>query len=706
MEDPRYLDPIFSPKTVAVIGASRNPDSIGHALTHNLISDGFCGAIYPVNPKAKVVHSIPAYARLRDIPERVDLAVISVPQKLVEGIVDECIEVKVGGLVVITAGFGETGPEGLALEQRITAKLRQAGIPMVGPNCMGVINADPKVRMNATFAPTPAREGTIGFVSQSGALGVAILNVAANIGIGLTQFVSMGNKADLSANDFLEYWEHDPKTKVIAMYLESFGNPRHFTPIAKRLSRTKPILVVKSGRTTQGAKAASSHTGALASGTDVSVSAFLDQCGVLRADTIDELFNFARTLDRCPIPSGRRVAIVTNAGGPAIMATDAAVNEGLIIAELSEDTTRHLAGILPPEASVENPVDMIASATPEKYTRTLEIVLADPDVDMVMAINVTPLRSKTMEILEAVHKARLTYPEKPVIAVMMATDDFYEAIKTRTEFPPVFSFPEPASRSLAMLARYASWTRRPHHEATLEFDVDDAAVAKILTETGEGYLPASQAFEVMNLYGIPTASPRMAENADQAVEIADELGYPVVLKGVAADLVHKSDIGAVEINLEDEAAVRQAAAAIKFALEERGHPIDGYLIQRMVRGGHETIFGLSTDPRFGPLLMFGLGGKYVEVFNDVRFASPPLVPSEAREVVRGIRGFDLLRGVRGEAPADLQILYEVLMRLAQLAERHPTILELDINPFLAGPEASSAKALDVRIRVGDPEICP
>ena len=324
---------------MAVIGASRNPDSIGHALTHNLITDGFCGAIYPVNPKATVVHSIPAYAHLRDIPKRVDLAVISVPQKLVEGVVDECIEAKVRGIVVITAGFGETGPDGLAVEQRITAKLRRAGIPMVGPNCMGVINADPKVRLNATFAPTPAREGTIGFVSQSGALGVAILNVAANIGIGLTQFVSMGNKADLSANDFLEYWEHDPKTKVIAMYLESFGNPRHFTPIAKRVSRTKPILVVKSGRTTQGAKAASSHTGALASGTDVSVSAFLDQCGVLRADTIDELFNFARTLDRCPIPSGRRVAIVTNAGGPAIMATDAAVNEGLIIADLSEDTT-------------------------------------------------------------------------------------------------------------------------------------------------------------------------------------------------------------------------------------------------------------------------------------------------------------------------------------------------------------------------------
>ena len=392
------LDPVFSPRTVAVVGASRSRDSIGWSIVHNMIEAQFTGAIYPVNPKATAIHSLKCYPALAAIPDAIDLAVITVPRVLVQGVVEEAIALGVRAFVVITAGYGETGEEGRALEAKLRATIRAAGARMVGPNCMGVINTDDAVSLNATFSPTPAVAGSVGFVSQSGALGVAILNVAAQLGIGLTQFVSMGNKADVSGNDLVEYWENDPATRVMCMYLESFGNPRRFTEIAKRVTRKKPILIVKSGRTAEGARAASSHTGAMA-GTDVTVSAFLDQCGVLRADTIDELFDVARALDRCPLPSGNRVAIVTNAGGPGIMATDACVNLGLEMATLSETTRRHLASFLPASASTANPVDMIASANSDQYERTVAAVVADPGVSAVIVVNVTPHLGDPRDVL-------------------------------------------------------------------------------------------------------------------------------------------------------------------------------------------------------------------------------------------------------------------------------------------------------------------
>jgi len=707
----RSLDPIFSPASVAVIGASRNRDSIGFALVHNLVLAEFGGTIYPINPKASSVHSLKAYPSVLDVPDPIDLAVIAVPRDAVPGVVDECLEKGVRGLVTITAGFAETGPEGAVLEAEILRKIRAAGVRMVGPNCMGVINTEPGVTMNATFAPTPARAGSIGFVSQSGALGVAILNVAADLGIGLTQFASMGNKADVSGNDLLEHWEDDPATRVIAMYLESFGNPRRFTEIAKRVGRKKPILVVKSGRTSEGARAATSHTGAIA-GTDVTVSAFLDQCGVLRATTIEELFDVARALDRCPLPRGHRVAIVTNAGGPAIMATDACVNLGLEMAELSEETRATLRSFLPPEASVANPVDMIASATAESYRRTLETVLSDPGVDLAMAINVTPLLTSPDDVLAAIHQVEGCFDDasdhpteggKPVLVVMMATEDFYERVKLDPDHPPVYRFPESAARAMSMLARYADWRRRPDDAPAPEFAVDDAAVAAELARVDDGYLPPDAAHRVLDLYGIPLARWRLVPpNADAALAAAEEIGWPVVVKAVAADLVHKSDVGAVEVDLEDAAELRAACGRIAASVGAAGHALDGFLVQELVRGGHEVIFGISTDPRFGPLLMFGLGGKYVEVFQDVRFGVTPLDRIEAREMIRGIRGVKLLEGVRGEAAADFDRLEDVLLRLAQLAQRHPRLRELDVNPFLAAAAPAAAKALDVRIRVGPP----
>lgn len=700
-ETRRSLEPIFSPRSVAVIGASRRLDSIGYALLHNLVMEGFEGTIFPVNRKAQSIHSLKAYPSIGDIPDPVDLAVIAVPRDAVLGVARECTEMGVRGLVVITAGFSETGEEGAALEQELCELVRSSGIRMVGPNCMGVLNTDPEVRMNATFAPTPAQPGSIGFVSQSGALGVAILNAAQDLGIGLTQFASMGNKADVSGNDLVEYWEDDDSTRVICMYLESFGNPRHFTPIAKRVSRKKPILMVKAGRTAEGARAASSHTGAIA-GADIPVAAFLEQCGIIRANTISELFDIAQALDRCPLPEGDRVAIVTNAGGPGIMATDSCINLGLSLPELAAATRHQLEEFLPPEASVANPVDMIASATPETYAKTLDVVLRDPGIDMVIVINVTPLLSNPIDVMDAV--AEVARPlHKPVLAVMMATEDFYDEMKTRSGHPPVYRFPESAARAMSRLARYAEWRRRPVEDSPPEFEVDDELVARMVSSIEDGYLGDADAFRVLRAYGIPIVPGRRADSPRQVVELAEELGYPVVVKAVGEGLVHKSDVGAVQVGPRNREELEEALATMSASLREAGVSPEGYLVQQMASGGHEVIFGASTDPRFGPLLMFGLGGKYVEVIRDVRFGVTPLTRLEARDMVRGIQGFELLQGVRGEEPADLDILEETVLRLAQLVTRHPTIQELDINPFIAAPNRPDCQALDVRIRVGPVE---
>jgi acetate---CoA ligase (ADP-forming) len=701
---PRALDAIFQPRSIAVVGASRRRDSIGYALLHNLVANEFNGAIFPVNPEARAIHSLKCYPALAAVPDAVDLAVVMVPRQKVREVVEQCIAKGVRGLIVISAGFSETGEDGARRERELRALVRAAGVRMIGPNCMGVINTAADVSLNATFAPTPARAGSIGFVSQSGALGVAILNVAQDLGIGLTQFVSMGNKADVSGNDLLEHWEDDPATRVIAMYLESFGNPRRFTEIAKRVTRKKPILVVKSGRTAEGARAASSHTGAIA-GTDVTVSAFLEQCGVLRANTIEELFDVARALDRCPLPAGVRVGIVTNAGGPAIMATDACVDLGLAIAGLAAATREALRSFLPAEASVANPVDMIASATAGSYARSLAAVLDDPGVDMAMVINVTPLLANPIDVLEAVG-AVARERAKPVLAVMMATEEFYESVKRTPDLPPVYRFPESAARAMMLLARYAAWRRRPADPPVPEFPTDDRAVAVLLARTPEGYLGPADTFRLLELYGIPCARWRLAATPEEARRAAAEIGFPVVVKAVAPDLVHKSDVGAVRVDLRDDDEVAAALAAMARGVSLAGHRIEAYLVQEMARGGHEVILGITTDPRFGPLLMFGLGGRYVEVFRDVRFGVTPLEAHEAREMVRGIRGFKLLQGVRGEPGADLDLLAEMLLRLAQLAQRHPRIRELDVNPFLAAPHRDQARALDARVRLAGPGAEP
>lgn len=699
------MDYVFRPRTVAVVGASRDRTSIGWSIVHNLVAAGFGGAIHPVNPKADAIHSLKCYPSLSSIPDVVDLAVVTVPRALVRSVVEEAIARRVGGLVVISAGFAETGEEGRALENEIRDAVRRAGIRMVGPNCMGVINTEAGVSLDATFAPTPARAGSIGFVSQSGALGVAILNVAAALGIGLTQFVSMGNKADVSGNDLLEYWEDDPATRVVCMYLESFGNPRRFTEIAKRVTRKKPVLIVKSGRTAQGARAASSHTGALA-GTDVTVQAFLAQCGVLRADTIEELFDVARALDRCPPPRGRRVGIVTNAGGPAIMATDACVGLGLEIAELAPATREALRAFLPATASTANPVDMIASATADQYGRSVAALLADDGVDGAIAIHVTPLLADPLDVLERVAGAAAA-SAKPVLAVTMAEESFYPKLTERTDLPPVYRFPESAARAFLQLARYAEWSRRPLEEAptapTVEGNaIDEGGIRELLASPdAEGYLDPAATFRLLELLGVPLARWRVAPDRASALLAAEEIGYPVVVKAISPGLVHKSEARAIELDLEDARDVGRGLDDLAGRFAEARAPLSGFLVQEMARDGHETIFGLSVDPRFGPVLMFGLGGKYVEVFRDVRFGVTPMNRADARDLVRGIRGIRLLEGVRGDAPVDFEQLEDVLLRIAWLAQTIPEIVELDVNPFLAAP-AGAGLAVDARIRVSPP----
>ncbi len=696
---PRSLDPIFAPRSVAVIGASRDPASLGWALLHNLVEGGFTGPVYPVNPHARSVHSLPCYASIQALPEAPDLAIVLVPAAAVPVVVDQCLAAGARGLVVISAGFGETGAAGAAVEARLRERVRAAGARMIGPNCMGVINTDPAVRLDATFAPARPLAGSVGFVSQSGALGLAILNVAASLGIGLTQFASMGNKADVSGNDLLEHWEHDPATRVVCMYLESFGNPSRFAEIAKRVGRRKPILVVKSGRTAAGARAASSHTGALA-GPDRAVSALLSQCGVLRVDTIEELFEVAHALDRCPLPHGRRAGIVTNAGGPAIMATDALVALGLEVSPLGAATRERLRALLPAAASLANPVDMIASASAAQYRSVLEVVLADPEIDLGLVIHVTPTVGDPSEVLAAATAGAATAPDKPVLAVMMADESFYASRQARADQLPVYRFPESAARSLEKLCTYAEWRARGDDEPPPDLPADDARVARLLAGAGPGFLPIDRAMELMDAYGIPLARWRLARTAAEVPAAAVALGFPLVLKAVGTALVHKSDVGAVAVDLRGAEELAAALAAMERRLAGAGVAPDGFLLQELRRGGQEVIFGVSTDGRFGPLLLFGIGGKYVEVLGDVRLGVPPLSRADAARLVRGIRGFPLLAGVRGDAPADLAALEDVLLRLAQLVSRHPAIEEIDLNPFLAAPTGGAPAALDVRVRIG------
>lgn len=694
------LDAIFRPSSVAVIGASQQPGKIGYEIVHNIIKYGFQGKLFPVNPRAEFVHSMKCYPSILEIPDTVDLAIIVVPREKVLNTVDECGARGVKGLVVITAGFKETSEEGHRLEKQLAEKVRGFGMRMVGPNCMGVINTEPSVQMDATFAPELPRRGKIAFISQSGALGVTILSLSRERHLGFSMFASIGNKTNLSSNDLLEYWEDDPDTQMVLLYLENFGNPRRFTQIAKRFTRKKPLLVVKSGRTVAGARAASSHTGAMAN-RDVATDAIFDQYGVLRANTIDELFDYATALASQPLPRDNRIVILTNAGGPGIMATDVCVNLGLELAEYEPHTREALQKIVPAESNPNNPLDLLAGATHENYRTALDILLQDQNVNAALVINVPPIMVDPVKVATAVSEVAGKYG-KPVLGCFMGVKDILRTIQeTSQSIIPLYAFPESAARALSGMVRYSRLRQQEYGEPTV-FDVQKSAAEQIFRKARaeqRTVLSADEMGALLRAYGIPTAEIRNARSLDEVVQQARKLGYPVVMKALLEKTQHKSDIGGVAVDLRTDSEVIDAYNHIaegvrKHGLESEWH---GVYLQPMVRGGKEVILGMTYDATFGPMIMFGLGGVYVETMKDTIFRIAPITAADARIMIRSVKAFPLLQGVRGEPGADLDFLAEVLQRLSQLSYDFHFIKEIEINPFMASPRRENCLAVDARI---------
>jgi acetyl coenzyme A synthetase (ADP forming)-like protein len=698
------LDPILKPKTIAVIGASRTPNTIGHETLANLIARGYTGAVYPVNPHAHAIHSVRAYPSIGAVPEPVDLAIIVVPKEVVIPAAEECGQNGVKGLIVISAGFREVGTEGAERERELVKVVRRYGMRMVGPNCMGVLNANPAYSMNATFAPSWPPYGRIAFVSQSGAMGLSVLDYASEYGIGISQFVSMGNKPDVSGNDLLLQWEDDDTVDTILMYVENFGNPKNFLRIATRISKRKPIIVVKSGRSAVGARAASSHTGALAA-SDTAVDALMQQAGVIRAGSVEELFDIAMAFSGQPLPKSRRTAVMTNSGGPGILAADALTLNGLEVPRLQRETLEKLRPHFPAEATIGNPLDMIASATPSGYRAALDALLSDPKIDSALAIFVPPLGIKQADVAEAIAEVGTRHKEKPVLAVLMGREGLPQGKAELHEVGiPAYIFPESAARALGTLCRYRERSERPVLE-TPTYPVDSARAREIIDRAvvnGLNKLSEIDTLDLFDAYGIPVAPARLATSPDDAVKIGEELGYPVAMKIVSPEIIHKTDVGGVVLGCDEAHEVREAFEQIVGTVE-RHHPevtISGVLVQRMVKGGRETIVGVTRDAAFGPMVMFGLGGVLVEAVRDVVFRIAPLSRNDARDMVRGLRGFAILEGIRGQGPADLSALEEILLRVSQLASDNMEISELDINPLLTFTDG--AKAVDGRVMIAIP----
>jgi acetyltransferase len=691
------LDAIFRPRSVAVIGASRQKNTIGREILRNLVEFEFTGPVYPVNPQADAVGSMKCYASVLDIPDEVDLAVVTVPRERALEVVEQCGKKGVRGLVMITAGFKEVGGRGARLESDLGRRLKRYGMRMVGPNCMGVINTEPQVRLNATFAASLPPRGSVGFVSQSGALGEAILADAVQSGLGVAMFVSMGNKTDISGNDLLEYWEDNPDIQTILLYLESFGNPRRFTQIARRITRKKPVIVVKAGRTAAGAQAASSHTGSLVE-LDVAAESLLEQCGVLRVSSMEELFVQAGALANQPLPAGSRVAIVTNAGGPGILCTDACIGHGLTMADLSPRTRRALQRALPPEASTRNPVDMIASADAERYRAALDLVKKDGGVDGIVAIFVSPIMIDAYEVARAV--AGAADGSKPVLCVFMGKQRSEEGVQElRRHRVPVYRFPEEAASAMAAMARYRTLRDLPVGKI-VSFEVDRDRTRRALARArraGRTALTPAEVQDVLLSYGFPLVPAQIASTPAEAMAAARELGYPVVLKAVSGRISHKSDVGGVKVDLRTADEVGAAYDELVSRLRRRDPQLK-VLVQRMVRGGREVILGMAREPSFGPILMFGLGGIFVEVLRDVAVRIHPITDLEARAMIERVKGYPLLAGARGEPPVAVARIEEGLLRLSQLvSDFEDELAELDLNPFIITERPEDSFVVDARI---------
>ena len=684
----------FEPRVVAVVGANRQRGKIGSEILHNLVAAGFSGAIVPVHPTATEIAGLTAYPRIGDIPQEIDLAIVVVPAPQVLAAVDDCIAKNVRAICVISAGFSECDADGRAREAQLLERIRRAGCRLIGPNCMGLINADPAVRLNATFSPVYPPVGNVAMSTQSGALGLAILDYARRLDIGISSFVSVGNKADVSGNDLIQYWAEDPRTSVILLYLESFGNPKKFSEIARRVGRTKPIVAVKAGRSSAGSRAAASHTGALAT-SDAVVGALFRQAGIIRTERLEELFDVAALLSHQPVPRGNRVAILTNAGGPGILAADACEANGLELTSLSERTRAMLRTFLPAAASVGNPVDMLASAPAEHYSRALAAILEDEQVDSVIAIFIPPLVTDPGEVAQAIAESARSVHGKPVLGVFMRADGAPAALSPI----PSYAFPESAALALARVTQYGRWRAKPV-EAPPDLDRFDRAqirgVVDAILGRGGGWSTADEAATLLAAAGIDCAIGRVATGLEEALAAALAIGYPVALKALGPTLLHKTERRAVTLNVAHSQDLRTAYADFvdRFADE-----MTSVLVQQMVPPGVEMIVGALQDPQFGPLIACGTGGVLVDLLADTAFRLHPLSDGDTREMLDELKGSRLLRGYRGAPPANEAALRDTLLRVSALVTAAPEVHELDLNPVIV--TGSRACVADVRIRIGD-----
>jgi acetate---CoA ligase (ADP-forming) len=677
------LRPFFEPRSVAVIGASRRRGSIGGELFRNILSADFAGATYPVNRNAEPVAGVRAYRSFDEVPELVDLAVICLPSAQVLEAAEGALQRGVRALCVISAGFAETGVEGRERQERLLALVRAHGARLLGPNCLGI--AVPPLGLNATFAPRPLPAGRIGFSSQSGALGLALLEKASERALGFSAFVSIGNKADVSSNDLLEWWEDDDATDLVLLYLESFGNPRTFSRVARRLARRKPILALKAGVTSAGARAASSHTAALA-GSDTAVDALFRQAGVLRARTLEELVDVAALLSSQPLPRGPRVGVITNAGGLGILCADACEAHGLALPELAEATRAAITAAVPGEASLANPVDLLGSATAATYEAVVGPVLADPNVDALIVLFVPPVVAGADDVATAIAKAVAALPrEKPVVAVVVSAEGTPRVLTAREAPVVALPYPESAARALSLALERTRWLERPERREPAVAGIDRRAAERVLAGK-EGWLVPGDVRSLLQAYGIPLVPERTAESADEAVAAAGDLGFPVVVKTAVAG-AHKTELGGVALDLRSEAAVRSAVSRI-------GVPV---IVQPFVDSGTELLAGIVQDPMFGPLVAFGAGGAFAELIGEASFRLAPLSDLDADELVHGGKAGRLVAGFRGAPAADSASLAELLVRLGRLAEELPEVAELDLNPVLADPRG--CVAVDARVRV-------
>ena len=698
------LDAIFFPKTIAIIGASRKPGSVGHSLLANLIDSRFQGIVYPVNPHAKGILGIKCYPNVIEIPDIVDLAVIVVPVQYVPDVLEECGKKGIKGAIIITAGFKEIGGQGIEAENKVKDICKKYGISLVGPNCLGVMNTSPQSSMNATFGTQMPREGNIAFMSQSGALCVAVLDYAKEANVGFSMFISMGNKAGVNENELLLYLKEAKNTVVILMYLEDLVDGREFMSIAREITshptNPKPIIALKAGRTRLGAKAASSHTGSLA-GSDKVYDAIFEQCGVLRGDTLEEVFDIVKAFSSQPQPQGSNVVIITNSGGPGILATDALIQNGLEIAPFSPALKKKLRTILPPTANINNPIDLIAEAQHELYEATLRETLTQKDIHSALIILTPTAFTHVDKIAHTIVRAAKTY-KKPILCCFLGIYDVSGGIEILEENGiPTYRFPESAARVLAEMTKFTEWLSRPK-TGIKKYRVNKSKAKEIFDKVrrdGRSFLFEQEAYDVLKAYKFPVIHSQIATSEQEAQDVAQEIGFPVVLKIVSPDILHKFDFGGVELNLQNKTEVKAAYQKILKNVREKNPKakIAGVIVEEMAGKGKEVILGMNRDPQFGPTLMFGLGGIYVEALEDVTFRIAPIRELTADIMIKKTKTYKLLQGFRGDPIYDTEAIADCLKRLSQLVTDFDDIQELDLNPLIVFEEGRGCSIVDARI---------